>query len=164
MKNVTLLLIALLLLCCAQPVAAQLEADTLHIRETTMGNMYYYHGEQIKHWQVEKLLAFSPKASILWERGKTCVTLACLLGITGGVFIGWPIGTYMASDTKFKQRWWLAAIGAGAIGGTVALVFASKRDFTKAVKRYNRDIRSGSPAVSCRVEASPMMMSFRVDF
>ncbi|MDR1345243.1 MAG: hypothetical protein LBK03_00870 [Bacteroidales bacterium] len=164
MQNFNLLLIALLLLCLAQPVAAQSEADTVHIRETTMSNMYYYHNVQIKHWQVGKLLASSPKASILWERGKTCITLACLLGVTGGVLIGWPIGTYMASDTKFKQRWWLVSIGAGAIGGTVALVFAGKRNFTKAVKRYNRDIRLGSPAVSCRVEASPMMMSFKVDF
>jgi hypothetical protein len=154
------LLLILLPLCFIEPVAAQSEADTLHIRETTLGDMYYYHNEHVKFWKVDELVASNAKALTLWGRGKICTSFSWILGFAGGFLVGYPVGTYLANNSNVKQRWWLAGIGAGVIAGAVGLEFVAKNYYRRAIKQYNSAIR----ASSYKVELSPMMMSVKFIF
>ena len=90
----------------------------------------------------------NPEAYSYMQKAQSNYVGASIFGFTGGFFIGWPVGTAIAGG---DAKWVLAGIGAGLVLMAIPMAVGYKRNVTKAVEIYNRDL-AAPPEVARAVE------------
>ncbi|MEP2670531.1 MAG: hypothetical protein ABJH04_16130 [Cyclobacteriaceae bacterium] len=74
-----------------------------------------------------------------FKKAKSNLDVASVLGFTGGLLIGFPIGTAIAGG---EPEWGLAAGGVGLILASIPFNSAFKRHAVTALDNYNADINA----------------------
>ena len=75
----------------------------------------------------------------LIHKAKTNNTVAAILSVAGGVFIGLPIGQAISNK---DPNWSLAYIGAGIVAVSIPFTVGAMKNASKGVEFYNLSLKS----------------------
>lgn len=133
--------ISILILSLNQPVYAQNNKDKIEIESSFGGYKYSRNGSDISMGKLVKIMKHDELAYPEIKAAKTKNTMTTILGATGGVLIGIPIGTAIANG---KPNWILAGIGAAIIVVSIPISIAGKHQAYRAVEMYNANLTTQS--------------------
>ncbi len=132
MKSV---LLFFLTVSISSTICAQVEIKPLELMSNFSGLKIIQNGKRIITLrQAEEIMRPVPQAYSYLRKARMANVLSSAMGFTGGVLIGWPLGTAVAGG---KPKWELAIVGAGLIGVSIPLSIAAKKNASKAVDAYN---------------------------
>jgi hypothetical protein len=114
--------------------------ESLRLKSNFFGNKFYKGDSLISVNQV--LYEMAPNESVynLMLSAKKDFVFAQILGATGGVLVGWPLGTAVAGG---DPNWTLAGIGVGIIAISIPISINFKNKALGAIAAHNK-LMSGS--------------------
>ncbi len=82
------------------------------------------------------LYEMSPNESVynLMKKAKTDFVFAQLLGATGGILIGWPLGSALAGG---QPNWALAGVGVGILAVSIPISINFRKKAGSAITQHN---------------------------
>jgi predicted MFS family arabinose efflux permease len=109
-------------------------AQRIEIYKTFGGVQFEREGEAISATQVQSILAINPDAHALFKKARTNSSIASVMGFTGGLLIGVPLGTALVGG---DPEWGLALAGAGVLVLSIPFNKAFQRNAVDALDQYN---------------------------
>ena len=162
MKLANLLVLFILILVGNFSAHAQTD-NSLYLKSNFWGNKFFKGDTIISVNQV--LYEMSPNESTynLMLSAKKDFVLAQILGATGGLFIGIPIGTALVGG---EPNWILAGIGVGIIGITIPISMNFKKKANEAISLHNRRIKNSAqleckPTYNLQLGSNGLNLQFR---
>ena len=114
---------------------AQAQNETkLRLQSNFFSNKFFKGDTLISVNQV--LYEMAPNESVykLMKSAKKDFVFAQILGATGGILIGWPIGTAVAGG---EPNWILAGVGAGILAISIPISINFKNKARSAIAKHN---------------------------
>lgn len=127
----------LLTACCILPFIckAQLSTDTITTKTLRNGNYRYYHGDiRLNETKLSRTVKTDPVAQKTMRAAQTNEVFGTILGASGGVLIGIPVGAHITGE---KMNWGMAGVGLALAIGSYPLNKNAQRLKKKAIKQYN---------------------------
>lgn len=115
--------------------------NTLELQSNFFGNKFYKGDTLIGINQVLDEMSSNEGTYNLMLSAKKDNVFAQILGATGGLLIGIPVGTALAGG---DPKWALAGIGAGIIVVTIPISIKFKKKANKAILQHNNFIKNGA--------------------
>lgn len=109
----------------------------IELERSRGGIRFYSDTLDLSSRQVLDALRDFPDAVASFKKFRSNAGLASVLGFTGGLFIGLPIGTAIAGG---QPEWALAGVGVALIGVGIPLNKKSRQHAEEALTIYNREI------------------------
>lgn len=118
-------------------VFSQTNKDSIQMIK--VGNNYRceQNGHILNLRQLTGIMKTDKEATAHLKLAKLSNDISVLLGFTGGVLIGYPIGSYIAGKGVNLSMF---AVGIGFLIVDIPLNIATKRNLTRAINRYNSSI------------------------
>lgn len=113
--------------------------NTLELQSNFFGNKFYKGDTLIGINQVLDEMSSNEGTYNLMLSAKKDNVFAQILGATGGLLIGIPVGTALAGG---DPKWALAGIGVGIIGITIPISINFKKKANEAILQHNNLIKS----------------------
>ncbi|NCA84426.1 MAG: hypothetical protein EOM83_02510 [Clostridia bacterium] len=130
MKKVILLIVISL---SVVSVMAQNRTDSVLI----VKKAFTQNGVRLTPRQLLQITHYNAEANSYMQKAQSNNVAASIFGFAGGFLIGWPIGTAIVGG---EANWAMAGIGAGLVLIGIPFSVGYKRNATKAVEIYNRDL------------------------
>jgi hypothetical protein len=111
----------------------------IDVYKTFGGVIFERDSESISIRQVQSILSSHPEANKLFKKARTNSAIASVLGFTGGILIGVPLGTALVGG---DPEWGLAAAGAATILASIPFNLAFQRKTVEALDLYNQQYPS----------------------
>ena len=110
------------------------EENKLYLKSNFFGNKFYKGDTIISVNQV--LYEMSPNESVynLMKSAKTDFVFAQILGATGGILLGWEIGTAIGGG---DPNWVIAGVGAAAITVSIPISVNFRKKANSAIIKHN---------------------------
>jgi hypothetical protein len=118
-------------------------AQTISIYKTFGGVLFQRDSLPISAKQVHSLLQENSQAYQEFSLARKNSTVASVLGFTGGLLIGVPLGTLL---TGAEPEWGLALAGVAFIGVSIPFNKAFVRHAANAIDLYNQPKAAGAKA------------------
>ena len=115
--------------------------NTLELKSNFWGNKFYKGDTIISINQVLYEMSSDEGIYNLMISAKKDNVLVQILGATGGLLIGIPIGTALVGG---DPNWVLAGIGVGVIGITIPISINFKKKANEAILQHNNFIKSSA--------------------
>jgi predicted MFS family arabinose efflux permease len=109
-------------------------AQRIEIYKTFGGVQFERDGVAISVRQVQSILTTNPDAHALFKKARTNSSVASVMGFTGGLLIGVPLGTALVGG---DPEWSLALAGAGVLVLSIPFNKAFQRNAVDALDQYN---------------------------
>ena len=116
---------------------AQKDRDKIKIERIFGGYKYTQNGRELKMKQLVRTMKYDELAFPKIKSARFNNTLSVILGASGGLLVGWPIGTAISNG---DPNWTLAYIGAGLIAISIPISIMGNKQAIKAVKIYNENL------------------------
>jgi hypothetical protein len=113
--------------------------DTIEVVKVFGGVAFYQNNYGLKMKEVIPIIRVNDEAYVKIQNARSKKTIADILGIAGGLLIGWPVGIIIAGG---EPNWVSATIGAGLVIIAIPISLSSHKDAREAVGIYNRSIGS----------------------
>jgi len=117
-----------------------LQAQKIEMVKRMGTNMFYQDGEFLSQKKALELMKGNQNAYDLMKSARSNSSISKALGFTGGLLVGFPIGTALGGG---DPEWGLAAAGAVLIGISIPLNSTFNKKSKQAIEIYN----SGLPSV-----------------
>jgi hypothetical protein len=131
MKNILLLIIFL------YPCDVFCQKDTIDVQKTFGGYRYMKNGQKLNSKELLNTLSIYPLAFNEAKVAKSNSICANILAFSGGILVGWYIGSQINGQSNDNQVGLLAA-GGGLIGISIPLSLKSNKKMKTAVDLYNK--------------------------
>lgn len=105
------------------------------------GYKYSQEGKTLSMGKLVKTMESNPDAHVLIKKAQNNNILATMLGATGGVLVGYPIGTTLGGG---KTNWLMVGIGAGLVIVGIPITSGAKKNTKKAIELYNASLPANS--------------------
>jgi hypothetical protein len=117
-------------------------SQEIKISKGPFGGVKYTQNEELLTMaELEQAMEVNPEAFRLIKKSRTNNTFATVLSFTGGLLVGFPIGTAIAGG---DPEWALAGVGAGLIVVSIPISSKSYKQGMQAVSLYNSTINTTS--------------------
>ena len=134
MKNIITILAVLI---CTTALA-QDSTRLLTVKNTFWGIRVIQNNKKYTLNEAKKIMEPNEEAYKLLLSAQTNDMFAGLLGVTGGILIGWNIGEAISGK---DPNWALSAVGGAAIIGSIPLTTAAVKKTKQAAEIYNAGIK-----------------------
>lgn len=110
------------------------DENKLHLKSNFFGNKFYKGDTIISVNQV--LYEMAPNESVynLMKSAKTDFVFAQILGATGGILLGWEVGTAIGGG---DLNWVVAGVGAAAIAISIPVSINFRKKANSAIIKHN---------------------------
>jgi hypothetical protein len=130
------LLLILLLIGSFLPSMAQSFTEPIEIKGNKQ-TIFYQYGTKLSPRQIIYIVQENPEATLYMKRAKSNSDAATFFSFTGGMLIGWPVGTMLAGA---KPNWTIAGIGMGIFMVSLPFNTAFQKHARNAVETYNEGL------------------------
>lgn len=118
----------------AQDVKIENSADSISIKKVSGSFQFYQGADRLKMKQLVNTMKPNEQAYRMIKSAESMNTIATILGFTGGLMVGWTLGTSLGGG---DPNWTVAGIGAGLIAVAIPVNQKFKKKATQAVNTYN---------------------------
>ncbi|CAN5389578.1 hypothetical protein BH23BAC1_BH23BAC1_06020 [soil metagenome] len=129
-------LVLMLLIGTVLPSMAQSFTDPIEIKGNKQ-NTFYQYGNKLSPRQIIYITQENPEATLYMKRAKSNSDLATFFSFTGGMLIGWPVGTMFAGA---RPNWAIAGIGMGVLVVSLPFNTTYQKHARNAVEVYNEGL------------------------
>lgn len=116
-------------------------AQQITMKKLLGGYQYFQNGKQISMGKALKIMEPNPEAYTIMRYARGNNSLATVLGATGGVLIGWPVGGALGGG---EANWALAGVGAGVVAVAIPFSISANKKAKQAVDMYNASLDAAS--------------------
>lgn len=123
MKHFIIVTLTLFMFGFSMPLQAQ-NTDMIYLKSNFWGNKFFKGDTIISVNQVLEEMAPNESVYNLMLNAKKDFVFAQILGATGGVLIGWPLGTALVGG---DPNWAMAGIGVGIVAVSIPISINFKK-------------------------------------
>jgi len=107
------------------------QSDSIIATKAFGGYRFEQNGEYLNGKALLQRLEVDEEAYGMMKRAKSNSDIATVLGFSGGLMLGWPLGTAIAGG---DPNWVLAGIGAGCLAIGIPLSISASKGMFRAVE------------------------------
>ena len=124
-----------------QVILSYSSSDSIISKKAGLGYRYYSKEQKLSGSELAEKLKTNDQAREKYSHAEGLSMVANIFAASGGVLIGWPIGTAIGGG---KPNWILAGVGAGLAAIGITIGAGADKKVRQAVDLYNQGVVTGS--------------------
>lgn len=134
-------IIAFIILFITSFSAQSQDDNKLYMKSSFWGNKFFKGDTIISVNQVLYEMAPNESVYTLMKSAKTDFVFAQILGATGGIMLGWEVGTAIGGG---DPNWAIAGVGGGLIGISIPISINFRKKANAAILEHNKLIAASN--------------------